>query len=270
MASGGSAARRSGTSRSPRSRRRRSGRRSFTEPPGCTTAVTPASVRVSRPSGKGKNASEAAAAPFARSWALTTASWAAATRDCWPAPMPTAVPSRAMTTAFDDVRPHTRQAMTRSRSSSSVGTLVVATSHVAARRTNSSGSWTSTSSPIVRSECVGAAGAAAVSSRVARRRATRSAVADSVMPAAMITSAWGPSAIALASASSIVPVTANTPPNALSSSAPSARRKASVSSGATAAPQALACLTSTAAGRPVSCASSWASRHAASASKRLR
>ncbi len=33
---------------------------SRTEPPGWTTAFTPASVRISRPSGNGKNASEAA------------------------------------------------------------------------------------------------------------------------------------------------------------------------------------------------------------------
>lgn len=33
---------------------------SRTEPPGWTTALTPAAVRISRPSGKGKNASEAA------------------------------------------------------------------------------------------------------------------------------------------------------------------------------------------------------------------
>ena len=42
-------------------------RASFTEPPGWTTAVTPAPSSTSRPSGNGKNASDAATAPFARS-----------------------------------------------------------------------------------------------------------------------------------------------------------------------------------------------------------
>ena len=37
---------------------------SFTDPPGSTQAVTPASARRRRPSGKGKKASEAAQAPL--------------------------------------------------------------------------------------------------------------------------------------------------------------------------------------------------------------
>ena len=36
------------------------------EPPGCTTAVAPASINTSKPSAKGKNASEATAEPIVR------------------------------------------------------------------------------------------------------------------------------------------------------------------------------------------------------------
>src|SRR5699024_5832420 len=46
---------------------------SRTEPPGWTTARTPASVSTSSPSGNGKNASDAATAPAARSPARLTA-----------------------------------------------------------------------------------------------------------------------------------------------------------------------------------------------------
>ena len=38
---------------------------SFTLPPGCTMAVTPALMAASTPSGKGKNASDASTLPFA-------------------------------------------------------------------------------------------------------------------------------------------------------------------------------------------------------------
>src|ERR1700722_9433862 len=65
---------------------------SLTEPPGWTTAVTPASARTSSPSGNGKKASLAPAPPFARSPAFCTAISAATTRDCWPAPAPAARP----------------------------------------------------------------------------------------------------------------------------------------------------------------------------------
>ena len=50
--------------------------------------------------GKGKNASEAATAPFARSPALATASRAADGRSIWPAPAPRSIPSPATTIAL--------------------------------------------------------------------------------------------------------------------------------------------------------------------------
>ena len=81
-----------------------------TEPPGWTTAVTPARPSTSRPSGNGKKASLAPAPPRARSPALVTAISAATTRDCWPAPTPTAWPSVTTAMALDVVRPQTRQA----------------------------------------------------------------------------------------------------------------------------------------------------------------
>ena len=54
---------------------------SRTEPPGWTTAVTPALVSDSRPSAKGKKASDAAAAPWENSPALVVAMPAATTLD---------------------------------------------------------------------------------------------------------------------------------------------------------------------------------------------
>ena len=74
---------------------------SFLLPPGWITAVAPARPTTSRPSGKGKKASEAATVPDAASPARATASSAASTRDICPAPTPTAMPSRTSTTAFD-------------------------------------------------------------------------------------------------------------------------------------------------------------------------
>ena len=79
-----------------------------------------------RPSGKGKKASLAAAPPRARSAALATAISAATTRDCWPAPTPTAWLSVTTAMALDVVRAHTFQAMARSRHCVSVGRAVVA------------------------------------------------------------------------------------------------------------------------------------------------
>src|ERR1700738_3056791 len=78
------------------------------------TERTPARPSVSRPSGMGKNASEAEAAPPVRSPALATASSEDSTRDIWPAPTPTAMPSRTMTTALDLTCRQTRQAISRS------------------------------------------------------------------------------------------------------------------------------------------------------------
>ena len=101
----------------------------LTEPPGWTTAVTPASARTRSPSGKGKKASLAPAPPLARSPAFWTAISAATTRDCWPAPTPTACPPVTTAIALEVVRPQTRQASTRSRHSSSVGARFVTTAH---------------------------------------------------------------------------------------------------------------------------------------------
>ena len=60
--------------------------------------------------------------------AFCTAISAATTRDCWPAPTPTAWPSVTTAMALEVVRAHTRQASARSRHSASVGRRSVATS----------------------------------------------------------------------------------------------------------------------------------------------
>ena len=87
-----------------------------TEPPGCTTARTPASVSTSSPSGNGKNASEAATEPRARSSPPATPragrhppdSPGPCRRRRWSTP--------ASRMAFDRAARHARQAKTRSRS----------------------------------------------------------------------------------------------------------------------------------------------------------
>src|SRR5205823_14389644 len=62
---------------------------SRTEPPGWTTARTPASASTMNPSGNGKYASDAATAPADREPARATASRAASTRLTCPMPTPT-------------------------------------------------------------------------------------------------------------------------------------------------------------------------------------
>jgi hypothetical protein len=91
--------------------------------PGATTARTPASRRISSPSANGKNASEAATAPAARSApARDTARRHESTRLTWPMPTPTAAPSSASRIAFDFTARIARQAKARSaRVASSAG-----------------------------------------------------------------------------------------------------------------------------------------------------
>ena len=67
-------------------------------PPGCMTAVAPASAHTCSPSGNGKNASDATTVPTVSrpcSRARATANLAESTRLIWPAPMPTVAPSFA-------------------------------------------------------------------------------------------------------------------------------------------------------------------------------
>ena len=89
---------------------------SRTEPPGCTIALTPAASSTSAPSAKGKNASEAATDPAARSPARVTARWHESTRFTWPIPMPTEAPPEASRIAFDFTERTARQANARSAS----------------------------------------------------------------------------------------------------------------------------------------------------------
>ena len=84
------------------------------EPPGCMTAVMPASARASTPSAKGKKASLAATAPRALSPAFFTAISEESTRLIWPAPIPTVAPSLARTMALLLTTRATRQAKRRS------------------------------------------------------------------------------------------------------------------------------------------------------------
>src|SRR6202051_3281808 len=76
------------------------------EPPGSTTARTPASASISKPSGNGKYASDAATDPAARFPALVTASRAESTRFTCPMPTPTDAPSAASRIALDFTARH--------------------------------------------------------------------------------------------------------------------------------------------------------------------
>jgi len=104
---------------------------SRTEPPGWTTARTPAEVSTSRPSGNGKYASDAATEPAARSPARATASRAASTRFTWPIPTPTVAWSAASRIALDLTARMARQANSRSRrvAASAGAAAVVAAAH---------------------------------------------------------------------------------------------------------------------------------------------
>ena len=100
---------------------------SRTEPPGWTTAVTPAAASTSRPSGNGKKASLAAGAARgpAPPWRPRSPRPRPATAGR-PRRRPPAPPvARAM--ALEDVRPQTRQASARSRHCWRVGARVVTT-----------------------------------------------------------------------------------------------------------------------------------------------
>ncbi len=84
------------------------------EPPGCTIADTPAAIRISGPSANGKNASEAATDPAARSPARLTARLHESTRLTWPMPTPTDAPSFASRIALDLTARQAFQANSRS------------------------------------------------------------------------------------------------------------------------------------------------------------
>ena len=78
---------------------------SFRDPPGWMTALAPASAAASKPSGKGKNASDATALPIVRgssqpkvsaaSFAFIAAMRELSRRFICPAPMPAVTPSLA-------------------------------------------------------------------------------------------------------------------------------------------------------------------------------
>src|SRR3974390_1725545 len=105
------------------------------EPPGWITAVAPASIATSKPSGNGKNAAEATTEPlvrgadnfnsFAASSALRAAMRAASTRLICPAPMPTVARFLAYTIVFDFTCLATRNAKRRSANSASLGARLV-------------------------------------------------------------------------------------------------------------------------------------------------
>ena len=108
---------------------------SFTEPPSCITAVAPASIAASKPSGNGKKASDATTEPLvngarsfisvAASSALRAAMRAASTRLIWPAPMPTVARFFAYTMVFDFTCLATRKAKRKSASSAALGARFV-------------------------------------------------------------------------------------------------------------------------------------------------
>ncbi len=104
---------------------------SLREPPGWTTATTPALAAAWIPSGNGKKASDPMTAPRLRSPAFSLASRTESTRLICPAPTPTTLRSATYTMAFDFTRLATIQANLRSASWAAVGDLRVTTFHSA-------------------------------------------------------------------------------------------------------------------------------------------
>ena len=121
---------------------------SRTDPPGWTTARTPASSSTCSPSANGKNASDAATEPAARSPARATASRAESTRLTCPMPTPTVARSWASRIALLFTARTARQAKTRSsRPAASSGSPVASVQVVGSSPGASSRSLTCSSRP---------------------------------------------------------------------------------------------------------------------------
>jgi hypothetical protein len=105
---------------------------SRTDPPGWMAAVAPAAAAASRPSRKGKNASDATTVPFVGRWAFITAILAESTRLICPAPTPTVRSLRTYTMALDLTCLQTFQPNSRASISSEVGGRFVTTLRSAA------------------------------------------------------------------------------------------------------------------------------------------
>jgi hypothetical protein len=107
-------------------------------------AVTPLSIASCGPSGKGKKASEAMAAPSSeRSPAFSTARRTESTRLIWPAPIPVVARSFESTIALERTCLHTFQANPISLHSCSVGRRWVTTCISERSSMSMSRSWTS-------------------------------------------------------------------------------------------------------------------------------
>src|SRR5262245_19203761 len=101
---------------------------SFTEPPGCTTAVAPAAATASRPSRNGKNASDAATDPLKLSApAFIRATLTASTRLICPAPTASVRLALVKITVFDFTCAHRRHAKRSAVHSCVVGCRLLTT-----------------------------------------------------------------------------------------------------------------------------------------------
>src|SRR5690606_9762858 len=119
-------------------------------PPGWITQPAPASTTTSRPSRKGKKASDATAEPARLRpafCALMDAMRAESTRLIWPAPTPRVIPFPVNTMALDFTYLATFQAKSKSFIWASVGWSLVTTRNSASGTRKSSGFWTSQPPP---------------------------------------------------------------------------------------------------------------------------
>src|SRR6478752_3935183 len=228
---------------------------SRTEPPGWTMARTPAAMRISGPSANGKNASDAATDPLARSPARSTASRAESTRFTCPMPMPTDAPPAASRIAFDFTDRQARQAKARSvRVASSTGSPAARVQFAGSSPGASIRSrvWASTPPEMPRNSTgSGAVCAGITSSRMFFLRVS-TATASSAKPGARTTSV-NTSAICSAMATVTGRLAAITPPKADTGSHSWASRWAraissSVPPAIAAMPHGLACLMTATAG----------------------
>ena len=225
-------------------------------------------MRIWGPSSNGKNASEAATDPLARSPARETASRQESTRFTWPMPMPTEAPSLASRIAFDFTARQAFHAKARSARTSSGAASPVASVQVDGSSPSAS-TWSTrciSTPPLIPRNSTGSGCSSGGHTQDPDVLATpgqdcRTSTAPSSYAGATITSV-NVSRSCSAIATETGRLTAITPPNADVGSHSFAWRCASATSAPTAMPHGFACLMIATAGS----VKSYAARRAASVS----
>src|SRR5471032_1485693 len=217
------------------------------EPPGWMTQVAPASTTTSRPSRKGKKASDATTEPASDRpafCALIEAMRAESMRLIWPAPTPRVMLLPQKTMAFDLTYLATRQANIRSCNCCWVGCSLVTTLRSPISTFFASADCTSRPPPTRLKSIALTPWPSGISSRRTFCLADRICLASAENDGAISTSTNSlASSVAAAAPTSVLK--AMMPPKADVGSVCSARLYASAASAPSATPQGLACLTMT-------------------------